>query len=92
MAALFFRKRRMGAVKLDNGGEWDAKFDLVRSMNNVHCRLDHILGDQGAYRNRFAWSEWLAKLNAVGWEDEKHKLNYVWFTLLEKPDFCYQQR
>jgi hypothetical protein len=111
MAALFFRKRRMGAIKVDctctsngnsgNGGigdgssptttsphaEWEHKFDLVRSMNNLHSRMDYI--DGGAFVERSKWVEWLAKLNKASWADDKHKLNYLWFTLLEKPDMIF---
>jgi hypothetical protein len=88
MAALFFLKRRMGAIKVDDP-EWEAKFDLVRSMNNLHSRMDFI--DNGALVDGNKWVEWLAKLNCLGWEDDKHKLNYMWFTLLEKPDLIYRR-
>mmetsp|Transcript_2823 Transcript_2823/g.3795 ORF Transcript_2823/g.3795 Transcript_2823/m.3795 type:complete len:105 (+) Transcript_2823:1-315(+) len=64
--------------------EWEHKFDLVRSMNNLHSRMDYI--DGGAFIDRSKWVEWLAKLNKASWADDKHKLNYLWFTLLEKPD------
>jgi hypothetical protein len=33
----------------------------------------------------------MAKLGNLGWEDEKHKLNYIWFSLLEKPGFVRQE-
>lgn len=89
LASLFFRKRRMGAVTLDHGGCWDSQFDLVRSMNNLHTRLDFL--DQGAYTNRRTWVSWLDKLNKAQWEDDQHKLNYLWFTLLEKPDFIFRR-
>jgi hypothetical protein len=88
MAALFFRKRRMGAIKVDDP-EWEAKFDLVRSMNNLHSRMDFI--DNGALVSGNKWVDWLEKLNCLGWEDDKHKLNYMWFTLLEKPDLIYRR-
>jgi hypothetical protein len=90
MAALFFLKRRMGAIKVDDT-QWEAKFDLVRSMNNLHSRMDYM--DDGAmvsgHDNK--WVQWLEKLNTVSWEDDKHKLNYLWFTLLEKPDLIYNR-
>jgi hypothetical protein len=70
MAALFFLKRRMGAIKVDDK-EWEAKFDLVRSMNNVHSRMDSI--DNGALVSGNKWVDWLEKLNSVSSEDDKHK-------------------
>jgi hypothetical protein len=110
----FFWKRRMGLIKVDDK-EWEGQFDLVRSMNNLHNRLDYVvsIGDHVSsiapipsstkhgqhhhqhkytcsFASRFKWVEWLAKLGTgLAWEDDKHRLNYLWFTLLEKPEFIY---
>lgn len=99
----FFWKRRMGLIKVDDK-EWEAQFDLVRSMNNLHNRLDYVVSkrhspsmeDTGfntlkaGFGSRDKWVEWLVKLGTgLPWEDDKHRLNYLWFTLLEKPDFIY---
>ncbi len=81
---VFFNKQRMGLIKVDDL-EWEKKFDLVRSMNNLHGRLQFV--EEGALEDRVKWVEWLAKLGNLGWEDDKHKINYLWFTILEKPDF-----
>lgn len=81
---VFFNKQRMGLIKVDDL-EWERKFDLVRSMNNLHGRLQFV--EDGALENRGKWVDWLAKLGNLGWEDDKHKVNYLWFTILEKPDF-----
>jgi hypothetical protein len=82
--SVFFNKQRMGMIKVDNAA-WEAKFDLVRSMNNLHGRLDYL--QKGVFQSRATWVEWLAKLGSLGWEDDKHKLNYIWYTLRERPEF-----
>ena len=102
----FFWKQRMGLIKVDNK-EWEAQFDLVRSMNNLHNRLEYVLVEKEdesnnrgkassnkKYKARFVsrgdWIDWLVKLGTgLPWEDDMHRLNYLWFTLLEKPDFIY---
>jgi hypothetical protein len=81
---VFFNKQRMGLIKVDDL-EWERKFDLVRSMNNLHGRLQFV--EEGALEDRGKWLEWLTKLGNLGWEDDKHKINYLWFTILEKPEF-----
>ena len=85
--SILFQKQRMGLVKVDNP-TWQANFDLVRSMNNLHSRLDY-LEKSGSYASRIRWLEWLAKLSQITWEDEAHKVNYLWFTILERPDFVH---
>ncbi|CAB9502971.1 expressed unknown protein [Seminavis robusta] len=101
----FFWKRRMGLIKVDDK-DWEGQFDLVRSMNNLHNRLDFVVStrhntvtaanNNGHYKSkcsfasRTLWVEWLAKLGTgLAWEDDKHRINYLWFTLLEKPEFIY---
>ena len=84
MFSVFFYKQRMGLIKVDDK-TWENNFDLVRSMNNLHGRPTFV--DQGSFRSRSKFVDWLAKLGNLAWEDEKHKLNYIWFSLLEKPDF-----
>lgn len=81
---IFFNKQRMGLIKVDDL-EWEKKFDLVRSMNNLHGRLQFV--EEGALEDRAKWVDWLTKLGNLGWEDDKHKVNYLWFTILEKPEF-----
>lgn len=82
--SILFQKQRMGLVKVDDQ-TWQANFDLVRSMNNLHGRLTFFEG--GIYASRIRWIEWLAQLSKINWEDEKHIQNYLWFTILERPDF-----
>ena len=84
---VLFQKQRMGLVKVDDA-YWQATFDLVRSMNNIHGRLS-FLDEAGSYTSRERWIEWLAKLSQISWEDEAHKVNYLWFTILERPDFVH---
>ncbi|KAL7565070.1 hypothetical protein ACA910_005080 [Epithemia clementina (nom. ined.)] len=83
---VLFQKQRMGLVKVDDKS-WQATFDLVRSMNNIHGRLNFL--ESGTYTSRERWIEWLAKLSQISWEDEAHKANYLWFTILERPDFVH---
>ena len=95
----------MGLIKVDDKN-WEGQFDLVRSMNNLHNRLDFVVSlpdsagtvprARGQYKakcsfaSREKWMEWLAKLGTgLAWEDDKHRINYLWFTLLEKPEFIY---
>mmetsp|Transcript_19306 Transcript_19306/g.41530 ORF Transcript_19306/g.41530 Transcript_19306/m.41530 type:complete len:514 (+) Transcript_19306:108-1649(+) len=84
--SVLFQKQRMGLVKVDNL-QWQANFDLVRSMNNLHGRLGFF--EAGAYASRIHWIQWLAQLSQITWEDDAHKTNYLWFTILERPDFVH---
>jgi hypothetical protein len=79
-------KGRMGSVQVDDPS-WVATFDLVRSLNNLHRRLDYVVPETGGYPNRARWMDWLSVVGNLPWQDEAHKLNYLWFTLLEQPDF-----
>lgn len=92
-------KQRLGLVKVDDKS-WQATFDLVRSMNNIHGRLQFLEvgrggggGEKGGttttYASRERWIEWLAKLSQISWEDDAHKINYLWYTLLEQPDYIH---
>lgn len=85
-----FCKQRMGEVSVDDES-WVATFHLVRSMNNLHRRLEYVMPETGGYPSRDRWIEWLAVLGNIGWQDEAHRVNYLWFTLLEKPEFLRPQ-
>jgi len=109
----FFWKRRMGLIKVDDKA-WEGQFDLVRSMNNLHNRLDYVVQESDtttaaitnttsqdgnndhyhqakcSFASQDKWIEWLAKLGTgLPWEDNKYRINYLWFTLMEKPEFIY---
>ena len=79
-------KARMGLIQLDDPS-WVATFDLVRSLNNLHRRLDYVVPDTGGYPNKSKWIDWLSKISTLQWEDDTHKINYLWHTLLEKPEY-----
>jgi hypothetical protein len=86
LAATFFRKSRMGLIRVDDAS-WNARFDLVRSMNNLHSRLDYLDPLSGSFSTQAMFIEWLARINSISWQDDQHRLNYIWFTLIERPDF-----
>ena len=85
-----FCKQRMGEVSVDDH-RWVETFHLVRSMNNLHNRLAYVMPESGGYLSRNRWIEWLAVLGNIGWQDEAHRVNYLWFTLLEQPNFVKPQ-
>ena len=85
---VLYNKQRMGLVKVDHV-QYQATFDLVRSMNNLHRRLEFRGQDcEGWKRDR--WIDFLETMSKLRWEDDCHKLNYIWFTVLERPDFVHQ--
>jgi hypothetical protein len=79
-------KARMGYIQLDNPS-WVATCDLVRSLNNLHRRLDYVVPETGGYPSKSKWIDWLSKISTLPWEDDTHKINYLWHTLLEKPEY-----
>ena len=81
-----FCKQRMGEVTVDDP-QWVATFHVVRSMNNLHRRLEYVVPETGGYPSRDRWIEWLSVLGNIGWQDDAHQVNYLWFTLLEQPNF-----
>ena len=80
---VLYRKGRMGLVKVDDAS-WEAEFDLVRSMNNLHGRLDVVL--DGMITSKMDWIDWISRIGASGgWEPDSKKLNYIWFALRDHP-------
>jgi hypothetical protein len=83
-------KQRMGLVHCDDPS-WVATFDLVRPLNNLHRRLEYMNHQDNTggslYTSRERWIEWLAVVGNLPWLEEERKLNYLWFALLEQPDF-----
>lgn len=75
-------KQRMGLV-LSDDPSWVATFDLVRPLNNLHRRLEYM--EDGTYRSREAWIEWLTVIGSLPWIGEARKLNYLWFSILQAP-------
>ncbi|KAI2499076.1 hypothetical protein MHU86_15406 [Fragilaria crotonensis] len=88
MFTVFYRRGRMGLVKVDDQ-LWEAEFDLVRSMNNLHGRLEVIV--DGMITSREDWVDWASKIGASStWEADSKKLNYIWFALREHPGIVEQ--
>lgn len=80
---VLYRKGRMGLVKVDDA-TWEAEFDLVRSLNNLHGRLDVVL--DGMITSKMDWIDWISRIGASGgWEPDSKKLNYIWFALRDHP-------
>lgn len=80
-------KQRMGLV-LSDDATWVATMDLVRPLNNLHRRLEYKeMTDQDGlvYVSKARWIDWLVALDNLPWLDDRRKLNYVWFTLLDQP-------
>eukprot|EP00545_Synedropsis_sp_CCMP1620_P009743 CAMPEP_0119019622 /NCGR_PEP_ID=MMETSP1176-20130426/22304_1 /TAXON_ID=265551 /ORGANISM="Synedropsis recta cf, Strain CCMP1620" /LENGTH=402 /DNA_ID=CAMNT_0006973869 /DNA_START=60 /DNA_END=1268 /DNA_ORIENTATION=+ len=80
---VFYKKGRMGLVKVDDK-LWEAEFDLVRSMNNLHGRLDIV--KDGKVASKGDWLDWVSHIGSGGWEGDSKKLNYIWFALREHPE------
>lgn len=83
MFEVFFNKGRMGLIKVDDP-RWVAEFDLVRSMNNLHGRLDVV--PNGKIISKREWIDWVSKIGNQGWEAETKRLNYMWFALRQNPE------
>jgi hypothetical protein len=88
MFNVFYNKGRMGLIKVDDA-HWVAEFDLVRSMNNLHGRLDVVAN--GNITSKEEWIAWVSQLGSRGWEPDSKKLNYMWFSLREHPEMVDDQ-
>lgn len=86
MFKVFFNKGRMGLIKVDDA-RWVAEFDLVRSMNNLHGRLDIV--PNGKIGSKREWIDWISKIGNQGWEAETKRLNYIWFALRQNPEIVH---
>jgi hypothetical protein len=87
-------------ILVDDAG-WTATYKMVVDMNTTYGRDAFMEG--GVFPNEVAWVEWVIRLASIApaeevEEDEEaegdevqdfetRKLNYIWYTLLEKPDF-----
>jgi hypothetical protein len=79
---------RWAAVGLVDDFQWNATFNLVFRMNTRHGRGEFLR--DGTFDSRTNWVNWLARLARLqdAEIDEATQLNYLWYTLLENPDFC----
>jgi hypothetical protein len=90
------RRSDIEQIRVDDAG-WTATYKMVVHMNTKHGRGEFMEG--GVFPDRVAWIDWVIRLANVAPaeeveedEDEKQdfearKLNYIWFTLVQKPDF-----
>jgi hypothetical protein len=84
---LLNREHWIGAVSVDND-IWQAKFDLVVEMNRKHGRGEYLR--DGVFESQEDWLNCLERLAGVGENDETddaRRLNFLWYTLLEKPEY-----
>jgi hypothetical protein len=81
--------------------DWTAKYKIVVDMNIKYGRGGFMEG--GVFPDRVTWMDWVIRLAKVApvkdvkmcdtgqeeevQDDETRQLNYIWYTLLEKPDF-----
>jgi hypothetical protein len=67
---------------------WQAKFNLVAEMNTKG--RGEFLRD-GVFDSKIEWVAWLARLAALDGENEEaddpNTLNFLWYILIEKPEF-----
>jgi hypothetical protein len=77
----------LGKVTVDDKS-WQAEFHLVANMNSKG-RGEFL--QSGVFASKIEWVEWLARLAALDEENEKaddpNTLNFLWYTLSEKPEF-----
>jgi hypothetical protein len=85
---LLNRAHWLGKVTVDDKS-WQAKFNLVAEMNTKHGRGEFL--QSGIFDSKIEWVEWLARLAALDeseeTDDPKDTLNFLWHTLIEKPEF-----
>jgi hypothetical protein len=74
-------------VKVDDKS-WQSEFNLVAEMN-TKGRGGFL--QSGVFDSKIEWVEWLATLTALDEEnedaDDPKTLNFLWYTLVEKPEF-----
>jgi hypothetical protein len=71
--------------------KWKATFDLVLQMNHTYPYRGRFL-ENGVFPSKVMWVDFLAELaKTYHYEycNEAQKLNAIWYTLREDPDFVY---
>jgi hypothetical protein len=87
LLGLLNRRFDIVAVEVDDQN-WKTTFELVIFMNLQHHRGRFL--ENGAYPSKAMWVDFLAGISADSYwsvEDEAQKLNAIWYTLREGPDF-----
>jgi hypothetical protein len=84
---LLNREHWLRKVTVDDKS-WQAKFNLVAELKTKG--RDEFL-QSGVFDSKIEWVAWLARLAALdeGNEevDDARRLNFLWYTLIEKPEF-----
>jgi hypothetical protein len=84
---LLNRERWLGRVTVDDKS-WQAKFNLVAEMN-TKGRGKFL--QSGVFDSKIEWVAWLDRLAALDVENgetgDARRLNFLWYTLIEKPEF-----
>jgi hypothetical protein len=76
-------------IGVDDDG-WTATYRTVADMNTKYGRCEFMEG--GVFPDKVWWMDCVIRLGNVApaeeMEDfETRKLNYIWYTLVQKPDF-----
>jgi hypothetical protein len=84
---LLNREHWIGKVHVDEQS-WQSKFDLVIDMNTKHGRGEFL--EIGAFDSEADWFSFLARLAGLvenAEADDARNLNFLWYTISEKPEF-----
>jgi hypothetical protein len=87
LLGLINRVNAIEAFYFDNKA-WEGKLNLVSEMNRRHGRLEYLTnGHFTSDRRRWKWLEKLASLSSWNEPDAAKRVNYLWYELLEHPEF-----
>jgi hypothetical protein len=87
LLGLLNRRFDIGVVWVDDQN-WKATFDLVVYLNHDYDRGRFM--ENGVFPSKAIWVNFLAELTSFDrYYDDAQKLNAIWYTLREDPDFIY---
>jgi hypothetical protein len=80
---------RVSAVPFNvDDKHWQAKLNLVSQMNRDYGRLEYMTnGTFTSERHRLQWLQKLANLPSSSDKEERKHANFIWYELLEHPEF-----
>jgi hypothetical protein len=68
--------------------DWEDKLNLVSQMNRDYGRLEYMTnGTFTSERHRLQWLQKLASLPSSSNEEDAEQVNFIWYELLEHPEF-----
>jgi hypothetical protein len=68
--------------------DWEDKLNLVSQMNRDYGRLEYMTnGTFTSERHRLQWLQKLANLPSSSDKEERKHANFIWYELLEHPEF-----